>query len=403
MADFYQHTQLPTLHHLAAPDPAARGLELAELARERPVAVLLPALFVETRRPALPSILGTLADAPYVREIVLSMNVMNSAEAGEAVRLCGEWASGKPVHILWNDGPALQAAHHRLAELGWDGACSGKGANIWMGLAYLKAAGRARTVISHDTDILNYDASVPARLCHPVAHPRMGYRFAKGYYSRVRDRLFGRVTRLLVFPLIRAFQDVLGPQPLLQHLESFRYPLSGEFAGDLETLAGFSLPSAWGLEVAMLGEVHRHVPLEAQCQVDLGFHYEHRHRQLLVPGIEHGLVAAAADVARCLAWQILRDLPEAERAKPLREALRVYREQRAPEWLGRYEHVALLNGLVFDRDEEELALRTFTAALDALHADVDRAGLHMPGMRPPPAQALAELPGFAEQIQEAAL
>ncbi len=155
MADFYQHTQLPTLHHLAAPDPAARGLELTELARERPVAVLLPALFVETRRPALPSILGTLAEAPYISEIVLSMNVMNSAEADEAVRLCGEWADGKPVRILWNDGPALQAAHHRLAEMGWDGSCGGKGANIWMGLAYLQAAGRARTVISHDTDILN--------------------------------------------------------------------------------------------------------------------------------------------------------------------------------------------------------------------------------------------------------
>jgi glucosyl-3-phosphoglycerate synthase len=403
MADFYQHTQLPTLHHLAAPDPVARGLELVELAVDRPVAVLLPALFVETQRPALPAILGTLADAPYVSEIVLTMNVMSAAESEEAVRLCRQWAEGKTVRILWNDGPALQVAHHRLAELGWDGGCSGKGANIWMGLAYLQAAGRVRTVICHDTDILNYDASVPARLCYPVVHPRMGYRFAKGYYSRVRDRLFGRVTRLLVFPLIRAFQDVLGAQPLLQHLESFRYPLSGEFAGDLESLAGFSLPSAWGLEVAMLGEAHRRLPFETLCQVDLGFHYEHRHRQLLTPGIEHGLVAAAADVARCLAWQILRDLPEAERAAPLREALRVYRERRAPEWLERYEHVALLNGLVFDRAEEEHALQTFAAALDALHADVDRAGLHMPGMRPPPAQALAELPGFAEQIQEAAM
>lgn len=403
MADFYQHSQLPTLHHLATPDPAARDAELAELARNRPLAVLLPALFVETQRPALPLILGTLAEAAYVGEIVLSMNVMNAEQAREAARCCGEWASGKPVRILWNDGPALQAAHGRLAEMGWDGGGGGKGANIWMGLAYLKAAGKARVVISHDTDILNYEASVPARLCHPVVHPGMGYRFAKGYYSRVRDRLFGRVTRLLVFPLIRSFQDVLGPQPLLQHLESYRYPLSGEFAGDLDSLARFSLPSAWGLEVAMLGEAHRHLPLESQCQVDLGFHYEHRHRQLLVPGIEHGLVAAAADVARCLAWQILRDLPVKDRAAPLEEALRRYREQRAPEWLGRYEHVALLNGLVFDRTEEEHALQTFTAALDALHADVGREGLHMPGMRPPPAQALEELPGFAAQILEAAL
>ena len=267
MADFYQHTRLPTLHHLAAPDPSTRGEELAALTRDRPVAVLLPALFAETQRPALPAILGTLSDAAYVSEIVLSMNVMTAEQAADAARLCRDWAGGKPLRILWNDGPALQAAHHRLSEMGCDGACAGKGANIWMGLAYLKAAGTARIVISHDTDILNYCPSLPARLCHPVAHPRMGYRFAKGYYSRVLDRLYGRVTRLLIFPLIQAFQDVLGPLPLLQHLESFRYPLSGEFAGDMDTLAGFRLPPAWGLEVAMLAEAHRSLPLDRKSVV----------------------------------------------------------------------------------------------------------------------------------------
>lgn len=403
MADFYQHTRLPTLHHLAAPDPATRGEELDTLTRGRPVAVLLPALFAETQRPALPAILGTLAEAPYVSEIVLSMNVMTAEQAAQAASLCREWAEEKPVRILWNDGPVLQAAHHRLSEMGCDGACTGKGANIWMGLAYLKAAGRARIVISHDTDILNYCPSLPARLCHPVAHPRMGYRFAKGYYSRVLDRLYGRVTRLLIFPLIQSFQDVLGAEPLLQHLESYRYPLSGEFAGDMDTLAGFRLPPAWGLEVAMLAEAHHGLPMEAQCQVDLGIHYEHRHRQLQPHGLEPGLVTAAADVARCLSWQILRESAAADQPRLLRAAVEHYTTRRAAEWMRRYEHVALLNGLVFHPADESQAISAFTTALRELLLDVEKNGLHVPGMRPSPAEALDALPGLGAQILEAAL
>jgi hypothetical protein len=105
-----------------------------------------------------------------------------------------------------------------------------------MGIAWLKARGFKGVVVSHDTDILNYSRDLLWRLCYPLLHPRMGYRFAKGYYSRVSDRLFGRVTRLLIFPLIQACRDVLGAKPLIEQLESYRYPLSGEFAADMDAL-----------------------------------------------------------------------------------------------------------------------------------------------------------------------
>lgn len=404
MADFYQHAQLPTLHHLATPDATERDRELAELTARRPVALLLPALFAETRRPALPAILHQVAQVPYISDVVLSMNAMAPDQVGAALDLVREAAAGKTVHLLWNDGPELQAAHHRLAEGGWDGGRhSGKGANIWMGLAYLLARGESEIVISHDTDILNYSPSMLAKLCYPVAHPRLGYQFVKGYYSRVADRLYGRVTRLLIFPLIQSFQDVLGPLPLLQHLESFRYPLSGEFAGTLKTLGRFELPSAWGLEIATLAEAHRHLQAAAQCQVDLGFHYEHRHRQLLQPGLEQGLVTAAADVVRCLTCQVLRDAEPHAVESLMRLVLERYRRLRAPEWMERYEHVALLNGLRHDADEERLAISAFTEALEALAATVARDGLQAPGMRPAPAAALESLPGLAGQIVGAAL
>lgn len=403
MADFYQHAQLPTLHHLATPDPTLRDMELAELTKSRPVALLLPALFAETQRPALPAILEQVARVPYISKVILSMNGMAANQVESALDLCRESAVGEKVHVLWNDGPALQAVHHRLIEGGWDGTYVGKGANIWMGLAYLKAVDHAGIVISHDTDILNYNPTMLSKLCFPVAHPRLRYRFAKGYYSRVADRLYGRVTRLLIFPLIQAYQDVLGAKPLLEHLESFRYPLSGEFAGDLNTLAGFSLPSSWGLEIAMLCEAHRHLTPAEQCQVDLGFHFEHRHRQLVNPGLEPGLVSAAADVVRCLAYQILREAEERAAESLLRLVLERYAKHRAREWMERYEHVALLNGLIFDRAEEDLAIQAFTEALEELVTTVAVKGLQVPGMRPSPAKALQQLPGLGEQIVAAVL
>lgn len=398
MADFYQHARLPTLHHLATPDATARDLELVELTKDKPVALLLPALFVETQRPALPAILEQVACVPYISEVLLTMNGMAEGQVESALKLCSESPCGRKVHVLWNDGPALQAAHQRLEEGGWDGSLSGKGANIWMGLACLKAAGHTGIVISHDTDILNYSTSMLSKLCYPVAHPRLNYRFAKGYYSRVADRLYGRVTRLLIFPLIQAFQDVLGVKPLLEHLESFRYPLSGEFAGNLETLAGFSLPPTWGLEIAMLCESHRHLTPAEQCQVDLGFHFEHRHRQLGSPGLEQGLVVAAADVVRCMTYQVLRDAEEKAAESLLRLVLERYAKHRADEWMQRYEHVALLNGLIFDPAEERLAIQAFTDAMEELVVSVATRGLEVPGMRPSPAQALKQLPGLGEQI-----
>lgn len=393
MADFYQHARLPTLHHLATPDSSAREAELVEMTRGRPVALLLPALHTEVTRPALPSILRQVAEVPYISEVVLSMNGMDEMQMSAAREKCHEWLGDKPLTLLWNDGPRLRAVHQSVTSEHVDG----KGANIWMGAAYLRAAGHQGIVISHDTDILNYGPGMLAKLCFPIAHPRLNYRFAKGYYSRVADRLYGRVTRLLIFPLIQAFQEVLGAQPLLEHLESFRYPLSGEFAADSETLANFSIPSAWGLEIAMLCEVHRHLQVSEMCQVDLGFHYEHRHRQLDPGAVEPGLVTAAADVARCLASQVLRESEERAAESLLKLVNERYR-LRAAEWMDRYEHVALLNGLIYDRNEEGMAVAAFTKALGILAGSAGSISLMAPKLRPSPASVLAGISGLGGEI-----
>lgn len=400
MADFYQHARVPTLHHLAHADSSAREAEMQEWAGSKPVALLLPALYAECERPALPRILEEVSEAGHIREVVLSMNGMNAAGHERALHICRQHLRGKKTHVLWNDGPQLSEVYQRMEAAGMAGAHAGKGSNIWMGIAYLHARGFDGIIVSHDTDILNYSRDLLWRLCYPLLHPRMGYRFAKGYYSRVSDRLYGRVTRLLIFPLILACRDVLGSQPLLEQLESFRYPLSGEFAADTAALAQFNLPGGWGLEVSMLCEVFRHLPGEVQCQVDLGFHFEHRHRHLTHDQVgvnEPGLISAAADVARCLMWQVLRESDAHHAPGFMARIIERYRP-RATEWLQRYEHVALLNGLNHDLDEEAAAVAAFGRALDQLFHQTGADGLRVPAMRETPARTLAVIPGLAEDI-----
>lgn len=400
MADFYQHARVPTLHHLAQADSSEREHEMLEWTVDKPVALLLPALYAECERPALPHILEEVSRAHHISEVVLSMNAMDAAGHTRAVELCRDSLHGKKAHLLWNDGPQLQQVYDRMEAAGLAGAHAGKGSNIWMGIAWLHARGFQGIVVSHDTDILNYSRDMLWRLSYPLLHPRMGYRFAKGYYSRVSNRLFGRATRLLIFPLVQAFRDVLGAKPLIEHLESFRYPLSGEFAADMGTLQNLSLPGGWGLEVAMLSETFRHLPQDQQCQVDLGFHFEHRHRSLAHDQVgvnEPGLVTAAADVARCLSYQILRESDARSAAEMLARVIERYRT-RAVEWLRRYEHVALLNGLMHDAEEEAAAVAAFQRALERLQQAVTTEGLRVPALREAPASVLAQLPGLQDEL-----
>ena len=67
-----------------------------------------------------------------------------------------------------------------------------------------------------------------------MTHPNIGFEFCKGYYSRVTDKLHGRVTRLFVSPLLRSLKATLGPNQFLDYLDSFRYILAGEFSMDTE-------------------------------------------------------------------------------------------------------------------------------------------------------------------------
>src|SRR5512138_637910 len=99
-----------------------------------------------------------------------------------------------------------------------------------MGFGYLLAQGNVEYIALHDADVLDYDRAMLARLLYPVCDPILNFDFCKGYYARFTDRLNGRVARLFVGPLLGSLHALLGTNPYIEFLASFRYPLSGEIA-----------------------------------------------------------------------------------------------------------------------------------------------------------------------------
>ena len=93
---------------------------------------------------------------------------------------------------------------------------------------------------------------------------------------------------LFVLPLIRSLLQLIGPHPTLLFLESFRYPLAGEFAMVTDLGWIIRVPGDWGLEVGILAEVHRNCANRRVCQVDLVDSYEHRHQDLSAANPERG-------------------------------------------------------------------------------------------------------------------
>ena len=247
----------------------------------------------------------------------------------------------------------------------------GKGRGCWTAYGYVLARGQSQIIALHDCDIVSYDRQYLARLCYPIANPNLAYEFCKGYYSRVTDRMHGRVTRLFMTPLIRSLQMLVGPHSLLSFLDSFRYPLAGEFAMVRDLAWINRIPGDWGLEVGMLAEVYRNCALRRICQADIADAYEHKHQTLSTHNPDAGLLKMCVDITKSL----FRNL--ASEGLVLSEStlktLRATYLQAAQEAISRYENDAAINSLRFDRHEErravEVFLRGMTLATDSFLED----------------------------------
>jgi len=359
MSDFHQSACVATLHRLDAGNLETLERELEAFAGRVPIALVLPCLFAEFSRPAIWHIIEELRYIRYIDTIVVSLA---QATQEEFCRASAAFARlPQRVCIIWNDSPSVQRLHALLRDSGLDPGPDGKGRGCWMAYGYLLADGRCRAVATHDCDITTYSRELLARLCYPVVHPDLRFEFAKGYYARVNGTLNGRVTRLFVTPLIRALASVVGCTPMLTYLDSFRYPLAGEFAMRLDLARVSRMPANWGLEVGMLAEAYRNCGASTICQTELCANYDHKHQVVSAGNPEKGLMRMSVEIGQTLLRALGAEgvvLGEAEA-----NALAVRYVRLAQDTIRGYHADALINTLTFDRHGEESMIDAFAAGL----------------------------------------
>jgi glucosyl-3-phosphoglycerate synthase len=401
VADFHQTGAITTLHRLGQSDLDRLEDDLFRFATARPIALVLPCLHSELRDVALKGIIEALRRVRYLRQVVVS--VSGTDRRSDFDEMCAAFegvstSAGNPATLIWNGGPRVSALYRQLEAEGLSPGREGKGRSAWLAYGYVLGSNAARVIALHDCDIREYERELLARLCFPVANPNLNYEFAKGYYGRVADRLYGRVTRLFMTPFLRAMKAVLGPHGLLDFLDAFRYPLAGECAMTTEIARSTRIPSDWGLEVGMLSEVYRNCSMKRVCQVELVENYDHKHRELSENDPTQGLHRMVVDIAASLIRNLASHGVEFDAG--FLNTLTVAYVRLAQDAVAAYSHDAALNGLEFDRHEEELAVETFSRALRTAGLSFVRDPMGAPQI-PNWNRVSSALPDFLQALREA--
>jgi glucosyl-3-phosphoglycerate synthase len=395
MADFLQTGSITTIHALKPDQWQRLDGELRRWGRRKPLGLVLPALYSEFENPAIYQILGELEKVNWIERIVLVLSQADEAEYEQVCRLFAGF--GNRATVLWRESEEVQELLAGILEAGFPVDMPGKGRACWLGMGYLLAKGDVEVIAFQDCDIKTYHRKMLARLVAPLMAPDLDFEFAKAYYARFNSKLNGRLTRLMVGPLLAALRRCGVASPFLDYLSWFRYPLSGEIAMGTRLARTIHVAPDWGLEISTLAEVYRRVPVGRVCQVDVAECYDHKHQAVSAEDPGKGLHRMAREVAEAIfrgtaaggavlsPEMLTAALPLAYRAEALEAVLR-------------YQADAVMNGLDFD-------LRAETSSVEVFARGVEEAAIEFldrPAGRPPlPAwqEVEAALPEVVDQFE----
>lgn len=395
MADLYQTGVVATFHRFGPADLERMEGELTEFNRHRPIALVLPATYSELEAPALPNIVKEISRVRYLNEIVVTMGRTNKEQFQKAKQFFS--VLPQRTRIIWNTGPGIGKLYDLLAKSDLPAGEDGKGRSCWTAYGYILAREESKVIALHDCDIVNYSRELLGRLCYPVASPNVDYAFCKGYYARVTDRMHGRVTRLFVTPLLRSLQKLLGYLPLLVYLDSFRYPLAGEFSMSTDLARINRIPGDWGIEVETLAEVYRNVSQKRICQVELCETYEHKHQPLSAENPKTGLMKMSIDIAKAVFRNLA--IEGACVSESILNTLVINYLRTAQDTIKRYNDDAALNGLIFDRHQETITVEAFTQAIQIAGREFLENPLYSP-LIPNWSRVTSAIPDFLKQLQD---
>ena len=357
IADFHQNGVISTLHNISNRSFEELESEIIEFSKERPIELILPSLYSEIEGPALKNIVKILSNNKFLNHITIGLDKANKTQFKDAKIFFKDLKV--PHSVIWNDGPRMKSLDSQLSEQGLAPKEPGKGKNVWYCMGYILSRDQARSIAIHDCDILTYNKELLARLIYPVANPLFDYEFCKGYYPRLgNNKLNGRVTRLLVTPLLKTFKKVLGHRDYIEFIDVFRYPLAGEFSFRSRLLKELRIPSDWGLEIGILSEMQRNQASNRICQVDISDAYDHKHQELSQADKTKGLSKMSIDISKTLIRKLAAQ-GDTFTSNTLRTIKATY-YRTALDLLEIYNNDAKINGLSLDINEEEIAIELFS-------------------------------------------
>ena len=379
MADFFQNGVITTLQKLGDRSLEEMEQELEQYAQRHHMVLLLPALYSEFETPAMHRIIEELKHVKYLYKIILGLDRATKEQYEEVKALMSVLPC--KVDVLWNDGPSIKALYKELTQEGFPGLDTpGKGRNVWTMIGYGMTDQNAYAFALHDCDIVNYSREIPARLFFPIIHPALDFEFNKGFYSRVTDKLHGRVTRLFYTPLIRSLEKVFGKSRYLEYMESFRYSLSGEFSFIRTLGRGIAISPTWGLEVSTLSEVYKNTSNRRICQTEIMETYEHKHQELGTQQSGSGVYKMAADIAKTIFRVMAQEGVVFSRSNFKTLEATYYQESRFE--ISKYNALSKLNGLNYNREKEITAVNTFQEAIKEAAEEFYEDPMGVPSLSP---------------------
>jgi glucosyl-3-phosphoglycerate synthase len=356
-----KHTRITTFYLLSREtEDLASKLKLS--ARRKKTVLVIPALATEftqeENRPVFLNILKQIGRLTYLSNIIFGLDRATEAEALELASLCRHHGIRNAV-IQHNDGEDFRRLYDSLNDAGFEVTLPGKGRNMFMSFGVAQALG-ARCVGVLDADIRTFHRRQLDRLFYPIL--ALDYQFSKAFYARIGDnRMYGRVKRLLVDPLLLAFKRKFSESGddkflrLIDYLLMFNYQLSGEVAFDMSLLKRMHFAMNWGVEIFTLIEVYRKATNIAQIQFS-SQPFDHKHQGVSMENKEKGLHKMAIDIVTTILSALVIE-EGLEISDYFMQDLTLTYLNVADELIKKYADNSSFSALQYDRNSEEAIVR----------------------------------------------
>ena len=316
MADFFQSKSIITLQSLCDNS----HLEAEVLASKKKIVVVIPCSVGHYNLGTIHTLLNQLKNISFLYEVCVILN----GKTSELVNV--------NIHTLCAIEPRTTLINALSSTL------VGKGFALKVGFDYVyKHYQNNAAIMTLDADLQSCTVDYLLKLVYPIAV--LDGDFNKGYYARFScNKLDGRLTRLLVFPLLYALQLQHATNDLLQWLLSFRYPLSGDVCFNSQLVPNLQLEENWAYDLSLLLSVYNGLDI---YQTELSDNYEHLHQSVVIDG-EGGLMAVASSLI-----SYLISLYPCNKARLIADY-----NSLAQQYCDKYRKLSLFNGLSYSQDNE---------------------------------------------------